>query len=176
MSSRLAQLVDVVPDARPGLRVEADRRLVEEQHPRRVHQAAGDLEAPPHPAGERLHPVGPALPEPDHLEHLAHPVGHPRLGHAVQLGVEAQVLLGGEVGVEGRVLEHQPDVAADVGALADDVVAGDAGRAGGRLGQRAQHLDRGRLAGAVGPEEPEDLAGLDLERDLVDRGQRRRSA
>ena len=30
----LAQLVDVVPDVHAGLRVEADRRLVEEQHPR----------------------------------------------------------------------------------------------------------------------------------------------
>ena len=37
--------------------------------------------------------------------------------------------------------------------------------------QRAQHLDRRRLARAVGAEEPEDLARLDLERDLVHGGQ-----
>ena len=46
--------------------------------------------------------------------------------HSVELGVELQVLLGGQVAVERRVLEHEPDVAAHVVALAHDVVAGDA--------------------------------------------------
>ena len=39
--------------------------------------------------------------------------------------MEAKVALGREVLVEGRVLEHQPDVAADGVALADHVVPGD---------------------------------------------------
>ena len=55
--------------------------------------------------------------------------------HAVQLAVEAQVLLGGQVRVEGRVLEDQADVAADLVALGDDVVAGDRARAAGRAGR-----------------------------------------
>jgi hypothetical protein len=38
-----------------------------------------------------------------------------------------------------------------------------------RLGQRAEHVDRGRLAGAVGPEEAEDLTGGDLEADPAHR-------
>ena len=42
---------------------------------------------------------------------------------AVELGVQAQVLLGRQVAVERRVLEHEADVAAHVVALADDVVA-----------------------------------------------------
>ena len=37
------------------------------------------------------------------------------------------------------------------------------------LRQRAEHVDRRRLAGAVGPEEPEDLAGGDLEADAAHR-------
>ena len=45
----------------------------------------------------------------------------------------------------------------------DDVVAGDTRAAGGRLRQRAEHVDRRRLAGAVGAEEAEDLAGGDVE-------------
>ena len=52
---------------------------------------------------------------------------------------------------------------ADVVALADDVVAGDERAAAGRARERAQHVDRGRLAGAVRAEEPEDLAGGHLE-------------
>ena len=49
---------------------------------------------------------------------------------AVQLGVQAEVLLGGEVDVERRVLEDEADVAAHVVALGDDVEAADARRAG----------------------------------------------
>src|SRR5215218_3747689 len=40
----LPQVVQVVPDGGPGLRVQADRGLVEEEHLRGVHQTAGDLQ------------------------------------------------------------------------------------------------------------------------------------
>ena len=69
----LLELADVAPDRAPRLRVEADRRLVEEEDARRVHQPAGDLQAPPHPAGEGHHLRVAPLPEADHLQHLLHP-------------------------------------------------------------------------------------------------------
>jgi hypothetical protein len=77
--------------------------------------------------------------------------------------VQAQVLRGGQVAVERRVLEDEADVAADVVSLAHDVVAGDARAARGGAREGAEHVDGRRLAGAVGSEEPEDLAGGDLE-------------
>src|SRR3954467_15360082 len=80
-----------------------------------------------------------------------------------------EVLVGSEVLVERRVLEDKPDVAAYGAPLAADVVAGDRRRAACRSGQRAEDLDRRRLAGSVGTEEPEDLAGLHVEADTVDR-------
>ena len=43
---------------------------------------------------------------------------------------------------------------------------GDRRRPGGRGDERAERPDRGRLAGAVRPEEPEDLALTDLERQV----------
>ena len=92
---------------------------------------------------------------------------HERGVDAVELGVQAQVLRGRQVAVERRVLEDEADVAADVVALADDVVAGDVGAAAGRLGERAEHVDRRRLAGAVGAEEAEDLAAGDVEADAA---------
>src|SRR5205085_11720343 len=49
------ELVDVAPDVTAGLWVEADRRLVEEQDPRRMQQAASYLETPLHPSRVRLH-------------------------------------------------------------------------------------------------------------------------
>ena len=42
--------------------------------------------------------------------------------------------------------------------------------AAGRVQQPAEHLQRRRLAGAVGPEEADHLAGVDRERDRIDRG------
>ena len=55
------------------------------------------------------------------------------------------------------------------GLLAEDLLAGAIERlaevldaAGRRLQGAEQHLDRRRLAGAIGPEQPEDRAGLTL--------------
>jgi len=48
------------------------------------------------------------------------------------------------------------------------VDAEDVGLAGGRPDEVQQRPDRRRLARAVRPEEPEDLARLDLEVDLDD--------
>ena len=152
------QLLDVLPDRRPRLRVEPDGRLVEEQHPRRVHQPACDLQAALHAAGEVLHLVATALPQADHLEHLPHPRLDRVAWDAVELGVEAEVELRREVGVERRVLEHEADVAADLRPLAHDVVAGDPRLAARRGDEGAEDLDGGRLAGPVRAEEPEGLA------------------
>ena len=155
----LLQRSDVAPDRAAGLGVEADGRLVEEQHARRVHEAAGDLQAPLHAAGERQHRLVAPVGQVDHLEHLVHPGRDGAAVDAVQLGVQAEVLRRGELAVERRVLEHEADVPADVVALADDVEAAHPGGAGGGPRQRAEHVDRRALAGAVGAEEAEDLAG-----------------
>ena len=40
--------------------------------------------------------------------------------------------------------------------------------------ERRQDLDEGRLAGAVGPEQPEELAGRDLKVDAIEGDDRRR--
>jgi hypothetical protein len=44
----------------------------------------------------------------------------------------------------------------DLAGVARDVEAGHLGRAGGRWQERDQHLDGGRLAGAVAAEKPAD--------------------
>src|SRR5439155_17930720 len=49
------------------------------------------------------------------------------------------------------------------------IQADHAGLAIGRLGEAEQHQDRRRLAGAVLAEESEDLAGLHLEVEMIDR-------
>src|SRR5215471_4732278 len=88
---------------------------------------------------------------------------------AVELGVEAQVLLGAEVLVERGRLEHEADAAPNRVPLGDDVVAGDLGRPRGGGGQRAEDVDRRGLARAVRAEEAERLAGVDPEVDAAHR-------
>ena len=60
----------------------------------------------------------------------------------------------------------------DTAAVAPHIMAGHEGSARGRRLQSTQHLDEGGLAGAVGAEETEDLAGPHGEADLVHRGER----
>src|SRR3954470_14535426 len=74
----------------------------------RAHQPAGDLQAPPHPAGEGHHGRVLALPQPDHFEHLAHARRDQAGLDAVELGVQLEVLLGGQVPVQRRVLKTSP--------------------------------------------------------------------
>jgi hypothetical protein len=133
-----------------------------------MHQPAGDLQPPAHAAGERHHRLVAPVGEIDHRQHLVHPGPDDAGVDVVELGVESQVLLGGEVAVERGVLEDQADVPAHVVALGDDVEAADARGAGRGQRQGAEHVDRRALAGAVGAEEAEDLARRDGERHAAD--------
>src|SRR5262249_28282205 len=82
-------------------------------------------------------------------------------GHVEEPAVEVERLLGVEEAVQVRLLGQVADalVLADVGGgLADEE-----GIALGGEEQAEQQLDRGGLAGAVGPEQAEDLAAADLD-------------
>src|SRR6266511_4081423 len=119
-------------------------------------------------AREGAHLAAAPLTEPDQVQDLVQAGGHGVARDPVQLGVEAQVLLGGEVVVQGGVLEDQADAPPHLGLALDHVEAGHAGAPRARPQQRAQHRDGGRLAGAVGPQEPEGLAGRDAEAHAAD--------
>src|SRR5438067_2355385 len=80
-----------------------------------------------------------AVPQVDHLEHLLHARFDQAGLVAVELGVQPEVLLGGEVAVERGVLEDEADVAPDVVALLGHVVARDTGMAARGAHERAQH-------------------------------------
>ena len=55
------------------------------------------------------------------------------------------------------VLKDDPKTFSNFILLADRIQPIELHQAGGRLQQRRQHFDRGRLAGAVGPEERENF-------------------
>ena len=66
--SLLVQFLDVGPELVAGLRVQAERGLVEEDDLGRVQQAARDFQAPPHAARELLHLVFAAVPQLEELQ------------------------------------------------------------------------------------------------------------
>ena len=66
------QLFEVVEDGVAALRVDADRRLVEQQDVGIVQQARGEIQPPLHPAAECLHPVARAIGEADQRQRRRH--------------------------------------------------------------------------------------------------------
>ena len=82
----------------------------------------------------------------------------------------AQIVGGGEVVVEADLVRQIADAALDRERLAHRIVAEHARLAVRDLAQAEQHQDGRGLAGAVRPEQPENLAARDRERDAFDDG------
>ncbi len=78
-------------------------------------------------------------------------------GEAVNPAEKGEVLLGGEVFVEGEALGHVADAGLDAVLVPDDVEAVHPALAGGGQQEAVQHADGGGLAGAVRPQEAEDF-------------------
>ena len=144
------------------VRVEARVRLVEEDHLGLVQQRAGDREPLEHAARERAHQVEPAVVELDGREQLVDAVL--RVVDAVQVGEELEVLLGGEVGVEQRVVADEADALAQLDRVLDHVEADDLRRALRGAGERREHLEQRRLAGAVRAEDRQEGLGKILQK------------
>src|SRR6478735_1709595 len=145
------------------LRVEARGRLVEEEHPREVHQTHRNVEAPTLAAGEGGHLAVDDRGQVELLDELGRPAAGVGAGQAVRAALADQ-LVAAELAVPGAVaLPDEADRPAHVALCGDDVVAGDARRARRGCDQRGQHAQGGRLACAVGSEEGDELALPDLE-------------
>jgi hypothetical protein len=83
--------------------------------------------------------------------------------------VEVERLLHGQEEVDVEVLRREADRAARRLVVVDRVVAEDRDLAAGRLREPGRAVDQRRLAGAVGPEQAEELTRLDVERDALER-------
>ena len=82
--------------------------------------------------------------------------------------VVVKIFVDGERAVEGVELGDDADQPARMGGMANDIDALDAHRAAGGQRARGGDGDGGRLAGAVGSKQAEDLALLELQVDAVD--------
>ena len=147
----LLQVTDVLPDARPGLRIEAQRRFVQEKHFWRRHQRPGQLQPAFHASR-----VGPGLAVSRILQfNQGQQFGASGLALgfalAVQPPVKVQHVAACQLVIQHHLLERHADALVHLGRLLDYVKTGHLGGASRRLQQRGQHRDCGRLACPVRP-------------------------
>ncbi len=123
------QLVEDPPEVAARDGIDAVGRLVQEQHPRRVDQRAGQAELLLHAAGEVARQAAFEGRQVAEGQQPLDPLVAALAGHVVDVGVEVEVLHHGQVGVEPEPLAHVADFVLDRLGLADDVMAGHPGLA-----------------------------------------------
>ena len=142
-------------------RVEAVGRLVEDEQARTVQEAASDEQALAHALRQRAARGVTLVAEIEGRQHVLDGWLEHVAGKFETLAEEAQVFRRRHVFVERIAVAQKADLAPQGGLVGARglTVEGDAARA--RAQHRRQHAQRGRLAGAVGPDEAEDRAAGD---------------
>jgi hypothetical protein len=103
--------------------------------------------------------------QPSHLERVSDPLLQHIVFQAVRPAIESKILQHRQVIVQTEALRHIADARPDFRRVFDHRDAQDFHCPGGRSQQPEHHADGGRLAGAVGAQETEDLPTSDLEVD-----------
>ena len=159
------QPLDQRPHVADAGGVEAVGGLVEHQQPGLAQQAGRDAEALAHAVGVAadlaVGPVG----QVDDLQDL---LEQPGPDAAVEEREALEVLPAGQVGVEAGALDEAGDAVQHADAGVGPGLVEDPDRAGVGPDQAEEHPQERRLAGAVGPEDPVDLARGHADGDVVD--------
>ena len=166
--ARLAQLAEAIPDEEARGGIETRRRLVEEEHPRCVHERARDHHSLRLPAGEEIRLVPRAVEQAELLEQLVGALNALSRRHAVVGGMEDEVVPDRDRAVEIAPLRDDGDLLSRADRIPDDVHPTHQRLATGWPDAGRQHPDRRGLPRSVWTEQPEHLAGRDGEGDAVD--------
>ncbi len=152
----LGQVSQQGAEAGPFLRIEADRRLVGHQQVGVVQQGAGNAHPLDHAAREPAQPAASGLLQPGGLQKRVDPIACGAARHALQGSHVVQKLLGGQLGVDPKILRqvaerppHGDGPVHDVGAVPAE------GARRGRRDRRDEPHER-RLAGPVGAQQPDE--------------------
>jgi hypothetical protein len=148
-------------------RVEAVRRLVEQEQPRVPDERRGNTEPLAHALRVAGDPVVRPRPKIDDLEQLVDPRA-PAV--EVERGEQLKVLAAAQVRIEVGRLDEPGDAVQRLGKLVLRVAAEEPGLAAVGPDQAEQDPQRRRLARPVWPEKAIDVARLDGQIDVVDRG------
>ena len=159
------------PDAGGG--VEVSGGLVGDQDRRTVDERTSDGNALLLTTGQLAGVAVFFAGQTDELDHLRDDLGDQVARASGHLEGEGHVLVDGLVGEQPEVLEDGADLAAQLGHLPvrepGDVLAGDVDRALRRPLLAQDQSQQGRLARTRGPDQEDELALVDLERDVVER-------
>ena len=148
-----------------SLRVEAGERLVEQDRLRIVQVAAADGQLLPHAAREV---AGRRVEFRGQLELVEQREGlGAGIGDSVDARVEREVLFDGQVGKQRRIVGHEGESRLGRDRVGVDVEAGDRQPPAAGRNDAGQRPHRGRLAGAVGSDERQQLARLDAKRNAA---------
>jgi hypothetical protein len=143
-------------------------RLIEEQHVGLADQAGGDVEATPHAARIGLGRAVAGLGEAEALEHLARAAARLLALEVVETPDHLEVLMPGQVLVDGGRLPGEPDAEPQGLGVLHDVEPVDLGSPGGRRQQGREDADARRLAGSVGAEQAEHRSLVHFEVDAFE--------
>jgi hypothetical protein len=140
--------------------------------PRLVQQRRRDQQPAAHPAAKPIDLRGPAVAEVGEPQSLFDRRPPLRPAHPVQVREYKQVLLDRQRHVEVVELWDHAHLCAGLLGIFRQPIAEDLdlARVGDHL--RRQRLHRGRLAGAIGPEQPDAPSHRDFEVEAVDRDER----
>ena len=150
----------------PG-RVQAGRRLVEQQQLRVAQQRAGDPQPLAHAVRVAADLVARPVGEVDGVQRSIDPAGGTI---AVERGDELEIAPAAHVRIEARRLDEPGDAVERAHAVDQRVAPEELDCALVGADEPEQHPHRRRLAGAVGPEIAIDVTAADRQVDVVDRG------
>ena len=162
-----AEAADEFENVQPRLRINAHRRLIQQQQLRAMQQRAAEVDAPLHAAGIGLYRVLRAVRQRERFEQFrgARPgLARTQARHAPP---EFQVLPPGQFLINRQFLRHHAHDAFGLLGIGPERLAAHEDFAGVRLEQAGNHRNGGRLARAVGAEQAVNFAGPHLEADGI---------
>ena len=133
-----------------------------------MQHAPGNVERPPHAPGQGGNLGVAPFAQVEQLQQFVAALANGGARQVAQHPGKAQVFVHRQRAVQGRLLEHQADLAAHRHALPEDIVASHVCLSFRGARQGGQHVDGGGFAGAVGAEQAEELAGGNGELQPVD--------
>jgi hypothetical protein len=133
-----------------------------------VHERPSERELLFQALREQRYTIRATVPQLELTKHALHREGRRR--QREQPGIDAKIVLEREMLPEPERFGEKSNLRAERRAIgACERLPADAHAAGRRRNQPAEHPQRRRLAGAVGTEQPEHFARLDLERHVLHR-------
>jgi len=155
------QLQNEFADALSDLRIQSRRRLVQKQHLRLMNKSACQCELLLHPFREAAGAFVAPLPQLEQAKIFLKMSGG--IGDSIKLCKELQITERRQAFVEAGHFRRYPDDATDAVIVLTYLESVDYCFAGAWMNQTSQYPGRGRFSRPVGPQQPQDLTGVDIQ-------------